>query len=87
MRGGHRQLGTTVRPQQAKRIGSWSYWGYKLNRSEMNAIAGVSLWTAARGVSSTCLIPYSGAITAFYSVNCVLAARNARSMGTCPRDS
>ena len=74
---------TTVDLSDAQTIGSWSYWGYRLNRSETDAIANVSLWSAARGVSSTRLIPYSGAITALYSVNWVLTARNARSMGYC----
>lgn len=74
---------TTVDISQAQTIGSWTYYGYKLNRSETDAIANISLWSAARGVSSSRLIPYSGPIMSIYSVNWVLTARNARSMGQC----
>lgn len=67
----------------AQTIGSWTWYGYKLSWWETSQIADLSLWNAARNLSSTRLIPYSWAITSVMSVNWVLAARNARSMDQC----
>jgi hypothetical protein len=63
--------------------GNWAWYGYRLNRAETNQIANVSLWSAVSGVKGSGLIPYSTAIMAVYSINWVLTARNARSMGQC----
>jgi hypothetical protein len=67
----------------AQLIGNWAWYGYRLNRSETNQIANLSLWNAVSGVSRSELIPYSGAIMRLYAVNWILTARNARSMGQC----
>lgn len=74
-------LASPASPQRA--TGGWQWYGYRLSRSETNAIANVSLWDAVRGVSSSAYIPYSAWIMRIYAVNWVLTARNARSMGQC----
>ena len=63
--------------------GNWAWYGYRLNRTETNQIANVSLWNAFWGVKGSALIPYSTAIMGTYAVNWVLTARNARSIGQC----
>ncbi len=67
----------------ARPAGNWTWYGYRLNRAETNQIANLSLWSAASGAQGSGLIPYSRAIMAVYSINWVLTARNARSMGRC----
>jgi hypothetical protein len=64
-------------------MGNWAWYGYRLNWSETNQIANISLWNAVSGVKGSGLIPYSTAIMAIYSINWILTARNARSMGSC----
>lgn len=73
----------TVDLGSAQLIGNWAWYGYRLNWSETNQIANLSLWNAVSGVSGSRLIPYSGAIMRLYAVNWVLTARNARAMGQC----
>lgn len=64
-------------------IGNWTYYGYRLNRTETNQIANLSVWSAFGGVSSSGLIPLSSWIMRAYSVGWIYAARNARAMGQC----
>lgn len=70
-------------PGTALPMGSWIWYGFKLNWWETNRIANLSLWNAVAGVKGVNLIPYSSTIMAIYAVNWVLTARNARSMGQC----
>ena len=63
--------------------GNWGWYGYRLNRVETNQIANLSIWSAFSGVSGSSLIPYSSTLMRLYSLNWILAARNARSMGQC----
>jgi hypothetical protein len=67
----------------APRTGTWTWWGYVLNRTETNTLANLSLWNAATAVKGTRLIPYSNVIVGLYAVTWVLTARNARSLGKC----
>jgi hypothetical protein len=72
-----------VNLDEAQLIGNWTWYGYKLNWSETNQLANLSLWNAYGAVASSRLIPYSSHLMWAYSATWIQYARTARMMGKC----